>query len=136
MERHIPRVKVVYEKFHVVQLANRALEEIRRLERPGGSLTRPAALADGRRGSVSGAGRVRGVACPEASEDGAGVHDRGDASGHSLESISVAHRGGGGSAEIVGLEPALPSGVQTEGSQPVLSNLTVPNIHVSFTSRR
>lgn len=33
MERHLPRVKVVYDKFHVVQPANRAVEAVRRLER-------------------------------------------------------------------------------------------------------
>ena len=36
MERRLPHVKVVYDKFHVIQLANRALEAVRRLERQGG----------------------------------------------------------------------------------------------------
>ena len=36
MERHLPWAKVVFDKFHVVQLANRAMEAVRRQEQQGG----------------------------------------------------------------------------------------------------
>ena len=36
MERHLPWAKVVFDKFHVVQLANRAMEAVRRLEQREG----------------------------------------------------------------------------------------------------
>ena len=36
MERHLPHVRVVHDKFHVVQLANRAVEAVRRLEQQDG----------------------------------------------------------------------------------------------------
>ena len=37
MERRLPRVKAVYGKFHVIQLANRALGAVRCLERQDGA---------------------------------------------------------------------------------------------------
>ena len=36
VERHLPQTRVVYDKFHVVQLANRAVEAVRRNERQDG----------------------------------------------------------------------------------------------------
>ena len=36
MAKHLPGAKVVFDKFHVVQLANRAMEAVRRLEQQGG----------------------------------------------------------------------------------------------------
>ena len=37
MERHLPWARVVFDKFHVVQLANRAMEEVRRQEQQDGA---------------------------------------------------------------------------------------------------
>ena len=36
MAKHLPGAKVAFDKFHVVQLANRAMEAVRRLERQDG----------------------------------------------------------------------------------------------------
>ena len=91
MERHLPLAKVVFDKFHVSQLAKRAMEAVRRLERQEGveDLKLAPALADGRGRSVSGADRAGRGAGSAASEDGGRVHDQGGAAGDSLEPASA-----------------------------------------------
>ena len=53
---------------------------------------------------------------------------------HYLATIDWGLLAGDPSVDFSDPEMAELAGIQTEGSQPVMSNFTVPNLHVSFTS--